>query len=77
MLALLAPIVLLCLILNRHEIWAAVRFGKIIVLPLFGVPSVLLERWEAWRSNKTLLFCILLLLVISQFAFAYRMAAWK
>ena len=72
-LALLVPIALLCVVLNRDEIWAVVRFGRIIVLPALIVSSPLLDLWLRLKSNRTVVWTIFALLIASQFAFVYRM----
>lgn len=73
MLGLLIPVAFWCIVLNRYEIWAAIRFGKIIVLPLLVVPSFLLLRWQLLKSSKLFLFLLLLLLIASQFVFAWSL----
>jgi hypothetical protein len=72
-LALLVPIALLCVILNRDEIWAVVRFGRIIVLPAFMVSSPLFDLWLRLKSNRAVVWTVLAFLIASQFAFVYRM----
>jgi len=72
MLGLLIPIAFWCIVLNHYEIWAAIRFGKIIVLPLLVVPSFLLQWWQLLKSRKPFVFLLLLLLITSQFVFAWN-----
>ena len=71
MLGLLIPIAFWCIVLNHYEIWAAIRFGKIIVLPLLVVPSFLLQWWQLAKSSRLFLFLLLLLLITSQFVFIW------
>ena len=70
MLGLLIPVAFWCIVLNHYEIWAAIRFGKIIVLPLLVVPSFLLQWWRLAKPNKLFLF-LLLLLIASQFVIVW------
>ena len=72
MVAILVPIVFWSAVLNTYEIWASMRFGKIVVLPLFVLPSFLLRKWHLLKSNRIIVFLLILLLVASQVAFVWR-----
>jgi hypothetical protein len=65
---------ILFLILNQHEIWAAMRFGRLLVIPLAFIANtnVTLKKISWWRSPGTIAF--LLFLFLSQFAYAWYMA---
>lgn len=84
--AIALAILLLCLALNRHEIWAAVRFSRMLVLPLgwsllvSGAPQRVRDyrdghRWVSGAARPLLAAALL----ASQLAYAWYMArvfAW-
>lgn len=65
---------ILFLILNQHEIWAAMRFGRLLAIPLALIANsnITLKKISRWRSPIAIVF--LLFLLLSQFAFAWYMA---
>ncbi|PKO09644.1 MAG: hypothetical protein CVU40_10140 [Chloroflexi bacterium HGW-Chloroflexi-2] len=66
---------ILSISLNQHEIWAAVRFGRLLVIPLAFVFPLLIEKISLSKKvEKTIIYTILFLLYVSQFTFAYYMA---
>ena len=69
--AICVSVLLLCLILNRSEIWASVRFSRLLVLPILwsglAIPSWIYAR-------KGLIPILLLILFISQLTYAWYMA---
>jgi hypothetical protein len=72
--ALSAVVLIMFLALNEIEIWAGVRYGRLLVLPLvwlIGQRYALTTR--GWLA-KAVIACLLALLLASQFAFAWYMA---
>jgi hypothetical protein len=68
-------ILLLGIFVNQYEIWAMVRFGKVLVFPLAFVLSHYAVRFNLSNVLTPLSFRILLLLCLaSNFAFGYYMA---
>jgi len=67
-------ILILFLILNQHEIWAAMRFGRLSVIPLVFIANTNLtfKKLSWWRSPAIIAF--LLFLFLSQLAYAWYMA---
>ena len=73
MLSLTIPTLILFLILNQHEAWAAMRFGRILALPA----AVVVAEHSAWKSVWTrpaVWWTSIVVLVVLQVAFAYYMA---
>jgi hypothetical protein len=69
--AIALAVLLLVAVLNQWEIWAAVRFSKLLVLPciycLRNFRPRLLEKKYVWAAA-------LVALVVSQFGYAWYMA---
>lgn len=63
-------LLLMCSIINSYEIWAAVRYGKAVVIPL----AIVLQRAD-WKSNlpsnKILAIAAVILLICSNLAVGY------
>ncbi len=73
--AISSAILLLFLILNQHEIWAAMRFGRLLVIPLaFLISSTSPPRNRLWM-NPLLVALLLTFLFASQFVYAWYMAS--
>ncbi|HET7564411.1 MAG TPA: hypothetical protein VFJ96_05420 [Gemmatimonadaceae bacterium] len=73
MLALTIPTLILFVILNQHEAWAFVRFGRILALPA----AVVVAEHRAWRATlarPAVWWALIVMLVVLQVAFAYYMA---
>jgi hypothetical protein len=73
-LAVAAAVILSVLILNEKEIWAIVRFGRLLAVPLAMLYGTAVVR--ALKTNSALFYglgLILGIMVFSQFAFAYYM----
>lgn len=74
--AISTPVIILILILNQGEIWAAYRFGRLLVLPIGWFA---LENLGKMKINPTLFkslsIFLLIFFAISQFAFAWYMAS--
>ncbi len=72
-LAISVGLLLWCLVLNSHEIWAVVRFGKVLVLPLTwvlsGLDMPLIRQRRLWAP-------VLGACVISQFVYAFYSVYW-
>jgi hypothetical protein len=64
---------LLFIVLNHYEIWAAARFSRLLVIPLvLSVANI--EQIKGMRQSLSLIVTVLLLLFLSQFAYAWYMA---
>ena len=75
MLAVPAAVLALVVILNEHEIWAAVRFSRLLAIPLawlFG--KLVLDAFKTSTNLRYSSTTLLALLFGSQFAFSYYMA---
>jgi hypothetical protein len=72
--ALAAGCALLFIGLNRDTIWAAVRFSRLLVLPLAVHLAWIGERCLSARACRWLVGLVVLLLFVSQLAFATYMA---
>lgn len=73
MLALTIPTLVLFVMLNQHEAWAAARFGRILALPA----AVVVAEHPAWRAvlaRPVVWWSLIVVLVVLQVAFAYYMA---
>ena len=73
MLSLAIPTLILFVILNQHEAWAAMRFGRILALPA----AVVVAARPAWKNVLTrpaVWWASIVVLVVLQVAFAYYMA---
>ena len=64
----------LFLMLNQDEIWAAMRFGRLLVIPWAFIANtkIALKKISWWNSPAIITFLVLLFL--SQFAYAWYMA---
>ena len=72
--ALSAASVALFLFLTHFEIWAAVRFSRILVLPLIWLVGYhYRDKFPTWLNSPLIVF-ILLILLSTQFAFSWYMA---
>jgi hypothetical protein len=61
--------------LNQHEIWAAVRFGRLLVIPLaFVFPLLTAKISLSKKAENSIIYTTLIVLYLSQFVFAYYMA---
>lgn len=73
-LAISLAVLLLFLTLNQSEIWAAMRFGRLLAIPLMLLADTNLKfRKIAWW-NSTVTAVVLSMLFLSQFAYAWYMA---
>ncbi|MFQ5568349.1 MAG: hypothetical protein ACE5G0_01665 [Rhodothermales bacterium] len=72
-LALSASVLVLFLLLNEHEIWAVVRFGRLLVVPWMGYLGARYSAERPSRLSAVVLLLSLGVLVLSQFAFAWYM----
>lgn len=71
--AISAAVLILFAVLNQYEIWAAVRFSRLLVIPLMLIANSHFRiKKVAWRSFPVVI--TLLLLFLSQFAYAWYMA---
>jgi hypothetical protein len=62
------------IVLNSYEIWAAVRFSRLLVLPLaFSASSLIRDSFD-WKKYKVTIIIVLILLFLSQFAYAWYLA---
>mgnify|MGYP007072840416 CR=1 FL=1 len=62
------------LILNQHEIWAAVRFSRLLVLPLaIGLPAAVANQLSDRKYQIGIVACLVLLFA-SQLAYAWYVA---
>jgi hypothetical protein len=73
----LATLILLC-VLNRYEIWASVRFGRLLVIP---VASILSERFfvnfhKAGVLKKAFIAILAMGLYVSQHFYAWYMTTY-
>lgn len=65
---------LLFVFTNRMEIWASVRYSRLLVLPFATALSSLLKDKVDWEKYRVLIIVILLLLFLSQFVYAWYAA---
>lgn len=67
-------ILILFFILNQYEIWAAMRFSRLLVIPLALIANTnpKFKKLSWWRSPATITF--LLFLFLSQFMYAWYIA---
>jgi len=73
-LAISLGILALFLILNQHEIWAAVRFSRLLVIPLaIGLPASA-ARLFTHKHSLAMIVTVLCLFFLSQFAYAWYVA---
>jgi hypothetical protein len=75
--AISVAILVLCLSLNQHEIWAAVRFSRVLVLPI-GWSLLIAHPVRSW-APRALRPVAAFALLASQLAYAWYMArvfAW-
>ena len=71
-LAIGAAIIALVSLLNEHEIWAIVRFGRLLAIPLaWYYGPLLLANLDRIPMARSGLIGALSILVVSQFAFGY------
>lgn len=69
-------VIILILIENQGEIWAAFRFGRLLVLPIGWLALENTDRLKIKPTLfKSLSIFLLILFAISQFAFAWYMAS--
>lgn len=71
MLALVLPVLALLALMNQHEIWAAVRFGRVLAIPAV---AALADDARAlrWARGGAAFGLIVLALAVSQVGFALR-----
>lgn len=63
---------MLFIFLNQHEIWAAIRFSRLLILPLaFIIRRKQIDIAAYWMSFRVLLIIFVLFLYASQFAYAW------
>lgn len=67
-------VLFLFLILNQNEIWAAMRFGRLMVIPLTFIASTHGGFREKFRWNSPASIATWSILLLSQFAYAWYMA---
>lgn len=73
--AIALSIFLLCALLKQNEIWAALRFGRLLILPLVWLAAKSQTIMElSYRTKFALVMLVSLIWFASQFAFAYYMA---
>jgi len=66
-------ILFLFLVLNQGEIWAAMRFGRLLVIPLAFIANAKMEFKKVMRWSPPIIIA-LLILFLTQFAYAWYMA---
>ena len=67
-------ICLLFLVLNQNEIWAAVRFSRLLVIPLAGISPLAQTRLEESRTFMIFVISLLITLFLSQFFYSWYLA---
>lgn len=73
-LAILGAVLTMSLLLNEREIWASLRFGRLITVPLLWLyGDMLLASFPRWRAIGYVNAWAFMALVTSQFAFGYYM----
>ena len=70
-------VILLCLILNQHEIWAAMRFGRLLVIPLVLSFGYWLQNRDLLNSNlgKVIVSISVMALFLTNILYAWYMVA--
>jgi len=66
-------VLFLFLALNQHEIWAAMRFSRLLVIPLAFIANVKMEFKKELRWSLPIIIT-LLLLFLTQFAYSWYIA---
>ncbi|WP_298002675.1 MULTISPECIES: hypothetical protein [Anaerolinea] len=72
--ALILGVALLFVFLNQSEIWAAVRFSRLLVIPFVGIFASFPEWRNALLSKPWLVVMVLVGLIASQFVYAWYIA---
>jgi hypothetical protein len=72
--AIATVIFLLFIVLNQHEIWAAVRFSRLLAIPLLLLISYKFITKLSFLQNRVYVYFSLFLLFISQIAYSWYMA---
>ncbi len=67
-------IFLLFIVLNQHEIWAAVRFSRLLTIPLILIINQKFGTNLSFSRYRLLIFPLLILLFVSQLAYSWYMA---
>jgi len=62
------------IVLNSYEIWAAVRFSRLLVLPLAFSISHLISQSLDWKKYEAAIIAGLVFLFLSQFAYSWYLA---
>ena len=73
--AISAGIIILCIVFNQRVIWGAVRFSRLLAIPLILIAYDWwgTRRLPSWTLPATTAFLILLLM--TQFAFAWYLVS--
>lgn len=67
-------VLVLFFLLNTHEIWAAARFSRLLVIPLaIGLPKIP-STFPAEKRKGTLVISVLVVLFSTQFLYAWYLA---
>jgi hypothetical protein len=73
-LAISLAVLILFLLLNRYEIWAAMRYGRLLAIPLMLIANTSVSlRTKNWWSSPVMIAGLSVLL-LSQFAYAWYAA---
>jgi hypothetical protein len=73
MLAILVPVLGLLVVLNQFEAWASVRYAKILVIPLIGLP-ISQQLGRKLAQARAIFWLVVMVLAATQVAFAIRIA---
>ncbi|WP_322507432.1 hypothetical protein [Anaerolinea sp.] len=72
--ALAVGVLILFVFLNQSEIWAAVRFSRLLVIPLMGIISSSQKLQNTFLSKPNWVLLLLLVALMSQFVYAWYIA---
>lgn len=64
----------LFVVLNQMEIWAAVRFSRLLIIPLAIGLSRYINGWVSNKNHTALIALAMVILFISQFGYAWYIA---
>jgi len=78
-LGILVTVLVLVVVLNEREVWASIRFGRLIAIPLVWMyGDALLESIQRSKAVGYVAIWSMIGMIVSQFAFAYYMATiWQ
>jgi len=73
--ALLLPVFLLAVLLNQHEVFSTVRFGRVIAIPVAAF-LVVNERLRKFLERPACFYAAVVVCVLTNVAFSYYATKW-